>query len=297
MAGDTVLVSRDAGFAALERDTGQGPVAVTRTTETPGPVALVGPAASGPGRGRLDGGWRSGRARQPTPVQARWSVRLSQTPRGHDRGRPGLGHDRDRLDGRRGRLDAAGHRRGDRRRPVGAEGRVMTGSPVIWNGVVAVGSREQPGRQRRRARSPWPTGPPRWTTRVAAPFRARRRAARRRRRTSFVGRPDRRRHRGSSWTTASRRWATEHQGALVHAHPIRVDDAHRRGQRERRGRHRWTGRRARSGPGADPTGLPVGLIATPPARRGRARRLRATRTAIQAVRQDRLAASGPESAG
>jgi outer membrane protein assembly factor BamB len=136
---------------------------------------------------------------------------------------------------------------------------IMAGSPVIWNGIVAVGSGNSPEESDVSAFS-LADGTPRWKTHVAAPFQP-----------DDVPLVD-----GEELFTVDqiggvtrlgmgdgvRRWATDTKALSTHAHPIRVDDAILVGNEngEVVTLDRETGKvRARR----RPTGLPVGLIATP----------------------------------
>ncbi len=281
--GDTVLISRSSGFVALERATGTLRWR-TGTTETPSSVALVGPVGPGQvavvstqegGLVGLDG--RTGRAR--------WSVRLGQSPLGtfavdQDSGTIASIWAGESAASTLRVIDAAtGAVRWEQK--VG----IMAGSPVIWNGTVAIGSGNSPKDSDVRSFS-LADGSERWKTHVAAPFQP-----------DDVPMVD-----GRELVTVDqiggvtrlgmadgvRRWETDTRALSTHAHPIRVDDAILVGNEngEVVTLDRETGEvRARR----RPTGLPVGLIATSDLVVVVQRLVQ--RDAIQAFAKDRLVAS------
>jgi outer membrane protein assembly factor BamB len=283
VAGDTVLVSRDSGFAALDRATGKVRWR-TATAETPSSVAVVGPpgAAQIAVGSTVDGGLVGLDSRTG---QARWSVRLAQSPQGtfavdNDSGTIATIWLGDSATSTLRTIDAAtGAVRWEQK--VG----IMAGSPVIWNGIVTIGSGNGPDDSDVRAFS-LADGTPRWSTPVAAPFQP-----------DDVPLVD-----GGELfvvdqvggvtrlglTAGERRWATDTRALSIHAHPIRVDDAIlvENGNGEVVTLDRETGEvRARR----RPTGLPVGLIATPRFVVVVQRLVR--RDAIQAFAKDRLVAA------
>jgi outer membrane protein assembly factor BamB len=217
--------------------------------------------------------------------RARWSVRLSQSPQGvfavdQDSGSIATIWMGDATDSTLRVIDAGtGAVRWEQK--VG----IMAGSPVVWNGLVAIGSGNSPDESDVRAFS-LADGRLRWKTHVAAPFQP-----------DDVPLVDG----GELFVVdqiggatrlgladGARRWESNTKALSIHAHPIRVDDAIlvENGNGEVVTLDRETGEvRARR----RPTGLPVGLIATPRFVVVVQRLVR--RDAIQAFAKDRLVAS------
>lgn len=259
VAGDTVLVSRDSGFAALERATGRIRWR-TDTTETPSSVALVGPAGAAQVAvvSTLEGGFVGIDSHTGRP---RWSVRFSGSPVGIfavDEGSGTLatvweqgktGSQLRVIDGATGTLRWE--------QPIA----VMPGSAVVSEGIVVVGSGSvtNGGRGGEVRAFALADGAPRWRTHVGAPFQP-----------DLVPLVD-----GDELFVVDqvgdvsrlgladgvRRWARRTRALSVYTEPIRVDDAilisNEAGEvvtlDRRSGRIRARRR---------PAGLPVGLAAT-----------------------------------
>jgi outer membrane protein assembly factor BamB len=256
VAGDTVLVSRDVGFAALERDTGRVRWQVD-TSETPSSVALVG--APGPTQVAVVSTREGGLIGLDSHTGAtRWSVRLSHTPVGVFA-----------VDQESGLVAIIwiGDITGATLRVIdGATGVVrweqkvapMTSAPGISDGMVLIGAGSSPTASDVSAFA-LADGAPRWKTHVDAPFQP-----------DLVPLVDD----GEVFVvdqlggttrlnlqTGEKRWATLTKALSVYTQPIRVDDAilisNENGEVITLDRESGEVRARRR-----PAGLPVGMIAT-----------------------------------
>lgn len=219
-ADDTVLVSRTAGFTALERSTGKIRWQ-TDITETPSSVALVGPP--GPAQiavvSTVEGGLVGIDSHTGT---VRWSTRLSQSPMG-----------RFAMDEESGSLATiwAGDPDGAMLRVIdGATGavrweqRVRQGvdSPVIGDGLVVIGSVDPTLASDVRAFA-LADGTPRWKTRAFGSFQPEEVPLVDRGElfmVDTVGHVLRIR-----MADGKRRWMMDTKALSIDAKPIRVDDA------------------------------------------------------------------------
>jgi outer membrane protein assembly factor BamB len=254
--GDTILVSTEIGFAALDRGTGKVRW-FTETPETPDRVALIGPDAAHQiamvttAEGGLVGlDARTGRAR--------WSTRLT----GHLRGFPSV----DQRSGTVAMVWQDDATSSELRVVDSATGAVrwvqdlgvMAGSPIVAHGTVAVsaGNGSKDSAVQAFALT---DGGLRWRSPVAAPSQSDLRPlldgddlyV-----VDQVGNVARIR-----FSDGERRWSTDTKALVTHAHPIRVDGAvlvwNERGEVVTLDRDTGAIRARRV-----PAGLPVGLAAT-----------------------------------